>query len=30
VALDGKLIDNASIKQAEVLLGMARRLGIAA
>jgi malyl-CoA/(S)-citramalyl-CoA lyase len=30
VALDGKLIDNASIKQAEVLLGMARRLGMAA
>ena len=28
VALDGKLIDNASIKQAEVLLGMARRLGM--
>ncbi len=30
VALDGKLIDNASIKQAEVLLGMARRLGMTA
>jgi malyl-CoA/(S)-citramalyl-CoA lyase len=30
VALDGKLIDNASIKQAEVLLGMAQRLGLAA
>ena len=30
VALDGKLIDNASIKQAEVLLGMAKRLGMAA
>jgi len=30
VALDGKLIDNASIKQAEVLLSMARRLGMAA
>jgi malyl-CoA/(S)-citramalyl-CoA lyase len=30
VALDGKLIDNASIKQAEVLLGMAQRLGMAA
>ena len=30
VALDGKLIDNASIKQAEVLLNMAQRLGMAA
>ena len=30
VALDGKLIDNASIKQAEVLLNMAKRLGMAA
>jgi malyl-CoA/(S)-citramalyl-CoA lyase len=30
VALDGKLIDNASIKQAEVLLDMAKRLGVAA
>ena len=30
VALDGKLIDNASIKQAEVLLSMAQRLGMAA
>ena len=30
VALDGKLIDNASIKQAEVLLSMARRLGMTA
>ncbi|TWT08746.1 CoA ester lyase [Reyranella sp. CPCC 100927] len=29
VALDGKLIDNASIKQAEVLLNMAKRLGMA-
>ncbi|TXL77122.1 CoA ester lyase [Vineibacter terrae] len=29
VALDGKLIDNASIKQAQVLLNMAQRLGMA-
>ncbi len=29
VALDGKLIDNASIKQAQVLLDMAQRLGMA-
>lgn len=30
VALDGKLIDNASIKQAQVLLQMAERLGLKA
>ena len=30
VALDGKLIDNASIKQAQVLVQMAERAGIKA